>query len=258
MVDPHANLVWMRSLHLRRTALSAVRRVPALNGSLPWGIWSDLWLHSSLDASSIVRRLRDRHREPLVFVQIGSNDGKLSDPIYETVIERHWTGLLVEPLPHLFDQLRANYHGVSGLAFEQIAIGEASGPMTLYRLTPRDGDPFFADALATFDRSIIAYHRPAIPDIEDRIEAVEVPAMSLMDLIQKHGLTRIDILNTDTEGFDWQIIRQIDFSASWAPRYILFESKHLNAGTAVESRRVLTAAGYRLLDAGSDTFAYRF
>lgn len=216
-----------------------------------------MWRSPGLDADSITRRLGDRHAgQPFRFVQIGANDGSLADPLHEMIVKHHWTGLLVEPLPHLFEQLKRNYAGVPGLRFEPSAVASAAGAMTMYRVTPRPDDPEWADALGTFDRSVIEA-AVGIADLKERIETVEVPTLALSDLLAKHEIQRIDLLHTDTEGYDWEIIRQVDFGAAWSPRYILFEAKHLAPATWNEAETALVGAGYTVLSAGIDAFAYR-
>jgi hypothetical protein len=58
------------------------------------------------------------------FIQIGAYDGRKGDPIYELVRVNRCSGILVEPQPDIFERLKQNYAGFSGLAFEQAAIVE--------------------------------------------------------------------------------------------------------------------------------------
>lgn len=40
---------------------------------------------------------------PMTIIQIGSNDGRAGDPIFDPVKRREqWSALLVEPVPHLY------------------------------------------------------------------------------------------------------------------------------------------------------------
>ena len=97
-----------------------------------------------------IEALRDwASTQPSVrFVQLGSNDGLSGDPLHELVRERRWTGLLVEPIPALFERLQANYRDVDGLQFLQCAVGDQDGPITLYRVQgTRPGDPDYVDQL---------------------------------------------------------------------------------------------------------------
>ena len=54
------------------------------------------------------------------FIQIGANLGNNPyDIIWRLVRERNWSGVLVEPLPHIFQQLKENYADVPNLHFEE-------------------------------------------------------------------------------------------------------------------------------------------
>ena len=65
----------------------------------------------SITDAEVIRVLSDLSQQPEVrFVQIGSNDGKTGDPIYELVSKnQHWKGVLVEPVDFLHRKLKANY-----------------------------------------------------------------------------------------------------------------------------------------------------
>ncbi|MBK6937124.1 MAG: FkbM family methyltransferase [Chitinophagaceae bacterium] len=69
----------------------------------------------------------------MFFVQIGANDGKSGDPLYEFIINHNWKGILVEPMPDVFEQLKENFSFASGrLIFENSAISDTGGEFTLY------------------------------------------------------------------------------------------------------------------------------
>lgn len=217
----------------------------------------NLWKGPGIDAASLIRRIADQAGRPLTFVQIGSNDGSMGDPLHEVVKKRHWRGVLVEPLPHLFAALQANYRGVPGVTFEQSAVGAVDGMAVMYSLVRRPGDPVWAGGLGSFSRETMLEAAAEIPDIAERIEEVEVPVVRLETLLDKHHIATIDLLQIDTEGYDYEILRQVDFSASWAPNYIIYESCHLDPPTLVEAHAMLASAGYKVLEAGYDDFAYR-
>jgi hypothetical protein len=73
-----------------------------------------------------VRRIVERTfeaRENVFFVQIGSNDGSRGDPLYAAVRRHgHWRGILVEPVPFVFERLKNNYDNDPRLIFENVAI----------------------------------------------------------------------------------------------------------------------------------------
>jgi hypothetical protein len=46
----------------------------------------------------------------------------------------------------------------------------------------------------------------------DHLDEIVAPAMTFMELCEKHDIKHIDFLQIDTEGYDAQIIKSIDFS----------------------------------------------
>ena len=40
------------------------------------------------------------------FVQVGANDGDLLDPLREEIGFRKWSGIMVEPVPYVFERLQ--------------------------------------------------------------------------------------------------------------------------------------------------------
>lgn len=69
------------------------------------------------------------------FLQIGSNDGISGDPLNKFINNYNWKGILVEPIPFLFEKLKRNYfHKKSNLIFYNIAISaEAEGEKDFFQ-----------------------------------------------------------------------------------------------------------------------------
>jgi FkbM family methyltransferase len=242
---------WQRALHpVRRT----VARVDWLNRRLPWKAWCAV---GAADALTVAWVLATRSARPLRFVQIGANDGIIHDPIHQVVETCGWSGVLVEPLPVFFEKLVANYAGVPNLEFENAAIGTTDGTATIYSVDPRPGDPYWVELLSSFNRDVILSQGEVLPDVEHRLIEVEVKTTTLASLVTGHGLTTIDLLHVDAEGYDFEILKQIDFSALWAPSFIIFEREHFDREMYRQATRMLRKAGYRCVDVWPDTLAYR-
>ena len=79
--------------------------------------------------------------------------------------------------------------------------------------------------------------------------------MTLAGLLEKHGFKGLDFLQIDAEGFDYEIIKSIDFAAT-RPRFINYEYVLLGADRAA-CRALLLEKGYGLLDQRQDTLAIR-
>ena len=198
-----------------------------------------------------------RSGRSLTFVQIGSCDGKADDPLHEVVRSSQWSGILVEPMPWLFEQLVANYEGVPGLRFFQVAVGSSDGPMTMYSVEPRPDDPHWVWQLTSFDRDVVMSHSDDLPELENRIFTIEVESRTVASLITEAGLAKVDFLHIDAEGFDDQIIRDLPLTAPWAPQFLIFEKKHLSRARYSDLRRLLRQTGYQTVNLWPDEFAYR-
>jgi FkbM family methyltransferase len=247
-----------RLLRFRRRALKAARRrvvrSDRLNRHLPWALWCAVGAADALTVAWVVARRAGR---PLTFVQIGSNDGVIHDPLHQVVRACGWSGVLVEPIPTLYERLVANYDGVQGLVFENAAVGTVDGMSTLYSVDPRPGDPYWVDQIATFSRDTLLSHAGVLAGVENRIVEVPVASLTLPTLVARHGLGAVDVLHIDVEGYDFEVLKQIDFSSPWAPAFIIYEREHFDRRTDRAARRMLRAAGYRLSDIWPDQFAFR-
>jgi FkbM family methyltransferase len=196
-----------------------------------------------------------------VFVEIGSNDGEQHDFLRPHVLASNWTGVMVEPVPYVFERLRRNYGGIERVALENVAIADRDGTLPFFYL--RDADeaersslPDWYDGVGSFNREAILSHAPQMPDIAARIVEHNVPTLRFASLCERHGLDRVDLIAIDTEGHDWEIIRTIDLSAHF-PRLIVYEHFHLSPGDRVACRAHVERQGYETMEEGFDTFCLR-
>jgi FkbM family methyltransferase len=240
-------------LRWQLAARPRIARATWLSRRLPWRLWCYL---CAADAETVVREL-GRRRDALSFVQIGSNDGMANDPLRDTVRARGWSGVLVEPIPRLCEQLMANYEGVPGLRFANVAIAGTEGRVTLYAVKARPGDPAWVEQIASLDREVVMRHAYALPDLDGRIVSIEVEAVPLPVLVARYDLRTIDLVHIDAEGLDYEIIRQIPLGAAWAPRNLIFEAKHMSREQFAQIKARLRGGGYRIVSVWPDQFAYR-
>jgi FkbM family methyltransferase len=191
------------------------------------------------------------------FVEIGANDGVKQDHLRPFITSSAWTGVLVEPLPWVFERLRHNYQGQEGITFENAAISGEDGRVPFFYVPPENGD--WSDMIGSLsrfevERAIIrihnAFNAPA-PDVA--IECTEVRCLTFESLCRKHGIERLDLLLIDAEGHDWEIVKGIDFERH-RPRLMIFESNHLSAADQRACRAHLEGFGYSMFDEGIDTW----
>jgi len=189
-------------------------------------------------------------------VQIGANDGISGDPVRDFIERYRWPGILVEPLPDIFAKLARNYSGSPQVTLENCAIGEAR-ELTLYRVRAdvTNAAPWLHE-LASFDREVVLRDRAFFPDIADYIVEQRVPSISFSALMDRHGIDRFDVLVIDTEGYDLEILKQVDFPRH-RPRVVLYEHKHLGAAQQKEAKALLAGIGYVTLQEEYDTLGLR-
>lgn len=210
------------------------------------------------DIPSLLRQNLDAKN--VFVIQIGSNDGCTHDPIFRLMQENpSYRGLFVEPVPYLFEKLQRNYGWREGLLFENAAINDGS-TQPFYWVDPDARQeipelPDWFDQLGSFNERHIR-GVPGIADILLRYRRVtDVKGMSMQELLDRHGITRFDVLHIDTEGYDWQVLRQVDF-ARYTPRVVLYEHKCLSAEEKA-CAAAYVAPFYTTRDMGGDMFCVR-
>jgi FkbM family methyltransferase len=197
-----------------------------------------------------------RKKGQICFVQIGANDGLRYDPLRELIKEHRLYGLLVEPLPDQFEKLRQNYSDQPQLCFENCAVDTADGFRQLYRVRMDAQVPDWAHGLASFDRTHLGSGKQNLPGLEKHLEAITVPTMTMGSLLTKHQMADVSLLQIDTEGFDYQIIR-LTFAASCYPAIINYENLNLSLLDRLACHRLLASKQYQFIDVGPDTIAVR-
>jgi FkbM family methyltransferase len=190
----------------------------------------------------------NRGKDEFFFIQIGAYDGAFDDPVSALVRKHGWRGVLVEPQPAAFAQLKRNYSDQPQLIFENAAIGDKDGEVTLYTLN--NG----TSPLASFQRRHLVRHAQKSGDIVER----QVASLTFQSLLAKHGLSdvRVDLVQIDAEGCDARIIDAIDLEAV-RPAIIRYEHVNLTRRERCACIEHLACYGYRILLEDTDTLAYQ-
>lgn len=192
------------------------------------------------------------------FIQIGANDGRMMDPLRKTILASNWHGLALEPVPDLFRQLSDNYRALAGRVRPiNAALAQANGTQTFYHLRATPGCaalPSWAQGLGSFRKDVILKHAQRITDIEKYLVEIQVPCLNWAALCATYQVNQLDLVLTDTEGYDYEIIRQIDFQQQ-RPLLLIYEHHHFDATTDRACIGLLKQQGYRLFREGLDTWA---
>lgn len=159
-------------------------------------------------------------------IQIGSHVGKtLNDPIYNKV-DIDTTLFLIEPVPYLFNELKKNYSSknVKNIHFINKAVSNKIGNLEL-TIPSQDNDfskfPFWASQLSSTNNNHISTHLSNL-----KTEKLIVESTTIDEIIKEFNIRDIELLHTDTEGHDYEILNSYSFVIK--PKYILFEHKHMD------------------------------
>jgi FkbM family methyltransferase len=188
------------------------------------------------------------------FLQIGAMDGVKHDDLHHYVNNNDWEGVLVEPLPDMFERLTQNYQDNPRLKFVCSAIADTDGPAVMHRIPVeklQDNDvPDWAEGCSTMVTE--GYFDNLLPHMVKE----NVHGITLKTLYEKHD-DKYDFVQVDTEGFDYNIFLQLQAAGLTADIYKI-EIAHITYTKTVWMRWVLDNQGYKTFIDGYDLIAYRF
>lgn len=206
-------------------------------------------------------------KQPFYFFQIGGNDGFINDPIFKFVKRYSWNGIIVEPQKDVFEnRLKRTYRLNKNVILENVAIAKDEGSRKLYKIAISNSR--WATGLASFNKEVLEKHigtervnrkakreNVTIPNTpENWITYEEVECSSIEKLLEKHQFKTLDLLQIDTEGYDFEIIKMIDFN-KLKPKIICFEHIHLNEESRLQCTQLLSHHGYSLEHFSTDSIA---
>jgi len=193
--------------------------------------------------------------KPFTFLQIGSSDGGLNDPLKKHIGCREAIGVFVEPLSTSLQKLQKKYAGYDGLFYENCAVDDHSGQRVIYQI---GGDasslPAWAYQVASFDRQVLLSHEAQIPDVVSRIVERIVPCRTISEIIDQYQMIEIDCLQIDTEGYDHIVVASFPMHVT-KPKLIIFEHKHLSGDALNETIGYLRREQYSIRVAAEDVVA---
>lgn len=198
----------------------------------------------TLEPLDLVLASYEARGQEITILQVGACDGTYNDPVRNYVIRGPAHAILIEPNPFAFARLEKAYAGFSNVTLIQTAIGERDGEATLYRVKKTNKTGSEVDwtlQIASFYRAHLERHGIR----SDQIEPITVPCRSLSSLVADLGLTKVDLLQVDAEGFDAEVVRMA-LKMSTPPDCINFEHVHLRREDRQPLFDLLKARGYLL------------
>lgn len=184
------------------------------------------------------------------FIQVGANDGVSFDFLYHFVIKRNSSGVVIEPIAEYFDELLKNYKDYDNIIKVRTAIHKSLKSIEIYKIN-RDFFhlyPNWVKGIASFEKNNLTKFEIIDPE---HIIKETVPAAPLMEIIDLEMFHKLDFFQVDTEGYDLEVIKMIDFK-KLNPKLIKAEYINLNSQDKLIVRRKLKSHGYFVFRQGMD------
>jgi FkbM family methyltransferase len=205
----------------------------------------------------------------ITFLQVGANDGFFHDPLHKFIKMYGWRGVLLEPQRGVFDRyLSRLYANVPGVVPVNAALDFADGEKSIYKIAFSESR--WATGLTSFSKEALeeAIESGHVARCADRygerlpenrneyIKTETITCISPATLISAHHLGKIDWVQIDAEGYDFQIIRMLEIEKT-SPRVIVFEDSHLSKEDYGSCLQLLGNNGYGVTRIQENTVAMK-
>lgn len=180
-------------------------------------------------------------RADVSFIEVGANDGVRSDPVHEFVVGHRWSGLCIEPMPDTYRSLEATYADNPRVATAMAAVSGTDGRVTMY-------------VAETSTLATLTPERNALGKSGGQLREVEVESATFQTLMQRHEITSVDVLQIDTEGYDFEVLRTFDLHR-YRPMVVNMEFYCLSLEERLACFSLLRHHGYAYRFGGMDLIA---
>jgi FkbM family methyltransferase len=161
-------------------------------------------------------------RDHYSLVLVGAHDGSKTQDLVQQACGLGKV-LLIEPVPHLFACLKARYANTPNVVLRNIVISVVDGELDFNAPKPSANRVVdCGDQLGSLMEGHAVRHHP---QMSEHIEIIKVLSSTFLRLIEEENIGSIDVLSTDTEGTDADILLTFPFS-KLTPGRIIFEFKH--------------------------------
>jgi FkbM family methyltransferase len=187
------------------------------------------------------------------FVVVGANEGIQNDHLSIFIRSKNWPGLLIEPVESTFHKLVKNFEGLPNLIFKNVGISNVEGELPIYKFSDKvEGKEYHQ--LFSFDRAQL--EKLEVPDNwkTDHIIEEKVKVYTLSGLLEELGISNVNILQIDTEGYDYKVLQGIEFKNT-KPDILIYEHCHLGPTAYYHSIELLRKNGYYIFGNEFDTIA---
>ena len=209
--------------------------------------------NSILLSSKYILEKNYKKNGKFTFIQVGANDGVSFDYLFDFVNERNSYGVVVEPVKEYFDELVKNYHHNPNIIKINKAIHDSDKSIVIYKIKAESKTkyPDWVKGIASLDKN---HHKTLGINSEDIISEI-VETQEFNHLVMECCLqNKVNYLQIDTEGFDYNILKMIDFEIMY-PEIIKYESINLSNANKTNAELLLEGKNYYMFNENGDTIA---
>ena len=178
---------------------------------------------SILNLNLILKKIFDSQKIECL-IQIGANDGNRFDELNKFIKEYRIKSILVEPINEYFEDLKLNYKNFKNVYFENSAITVGAKEKEIFIVNSnnlKDYDEHIK-GINSFDKKHLIKHGVKLSHIIKK----KINCISILNLLEKYNISKLDILFVDAEGYDGDIV--VDFlNNSKQEPILIFEYIHV-------------------------------
>ena len=144
-----------------------------------------------------------------IFVDVGAHDGESLSNTYFLEKERGWKGICVEPIPSVFEKLKALR---TNSTCYQLAVDNDEAEKTF--LVGKGYPEMFSVLSNHLDPRHYTRIQNETRDNGGHLEAIQVQTKRLDTLLKEQGITHVNYLSIDVEGAEFGVLESIDFTST--------------------------------------------
>jgi FkbM family methyltransferase len=207
------------------------------------------------DVDLLESMIYKKNHQDFFFIQIGANNGKRFDPIYNVVQSLNLKGLAIEPVKDYYNELVETYKNSRVTPINR-AIYEDNKTISIFKVKQDADLPEWSKGIASLNSE---HHKKSNTSKENIVEEV-VEAITFEKLFEDYNVSNIDLLQIDTEGYDYNLLKLFPFE-KFQPSIIHFEHGLPNNIMSVEQVSEITSLllnfGYKTIMKEYDCIGYK-
>jgi len=199
--------------------------------------------------------------EKFDLVIIGAHNGLRLE---ELILKQKNKVLLIEPVNYNLQSLKNRFKDIGNIIFENVGVSGEKKQLKFYYVKESSVKKLgkeWGSGIGSFKKKhLLDHHRKRFQITESDIEEVDIKIVVFNDLVEKYNISEIEYLFIDTEGYDYQIIKSIDFNKTKINK-VKFEYKHLDDTfkfdiRLLELREMFNQLNYKEIDVDDENITF--